>query len=391
MKFRHCHFTFFTFLFASTLALTATASASHEQLLHVFNGTPVKFPVSGLIADPSGNLFGVAAAAVYELSPRVGGGYTYKAIASLGANDFPGGNLARDSAGNLFGATLQGGTNNCGYVYELSSVGGSWTFSVIHTFDSEASAADHTLIFDASGNLYGGTTFGGIFGQGVAYELTPGGGSWSYRVLHDFSTTEGGGPQTGMVFDSLGNLYGGNQAAVFKLTPGTAGTWTESTVYAFQQSTDGFDPLGDLIIDPSGNLYGTNSSAGPFFSGGTAFELFPSGSGWAINVLHAFGQHNGDGSVPVAGLTRDAAGNLYGTTARGGGPNDAGMVFKLSLTTGVWHESVLYRFGGSANNDGNGSVGTLLLKSNTLFGASGTGGNPACNNPNGCGTVFAIR
>ena len=74
------------------------------------------------------------------------------------------------------------------------------------------------------GAAFGATNNGGVFGEGVAYELSPGGGgSWNYQVIHDFSTAEGNGPLTGLILDSGGNLYGGNQTSIFKLSPGTGG------------------------------------------------------------------------------------------------------------------------------------------------------------------------
>jgi uncharacterized repeat protein (TIGR03803 family) len=85
-----------------------------------------------------------------------------------------------------------------------------------------------------------------------------------------------------------------------------------------------------LIFDSAGNLYGTNE-AGGLYNYGTVFELSPSsGGGWTISVLYNF-FGKGDGAYPVGGVVRDTAGNVYGTTFLGGGPNNSGIVFKLAL------------------------------------------------------------
>jgi uncharacterized repeat protein (TIGR03803 family) len=244
MKLRDMHSRFFACLFALTLALTATASASHEKILHVFHGNPVEFPSQpGLIADPSGNLFGVLEGAVYELSPSASGGYTFRVIYSFGSIGlFASGKLVRDSAGNLYGSTRGGGVNGAGYIYELSpTTHGLWTLTTLHDFNfTDGQIGGSTMAMDAAGNLFGVAQLGGTFDQGVAYELSPGpGGTWTYQVLHNFAYfAEGGSPEYGVVLDSSGNLYGPLNFAIFKLTPGTGGTWTESTVYTFNSATD---------------------------------------------------------------------------------------------------------------------------------------------------------
>ena len=110
-------------------------------------------------------------------------------------------------------------------------------------------------------------------------------------------------------------------------------------------------------------------------------------------MLHTFNVNNpNDGSVPFAGLIRDAAGNLYGTTIHGGGTNNAGTLFKLSLVNGSWHEIILHRFAGAASNDAAGPQGSLYLNSGTLYGTSPFGGSVSCVPTGaGCGTVFAFR
>src|SRR5450432_2497546 len=125
-------------------------------------------------------------------------------------------------------------------------------------------------------------------------------------------------------------------AAVLIMLPGVAAhaqTYTDTTVYSFGATpTDGISPFGGLIIDAQGNLYGTTWSGGgssncsPFKGCGTVFKLDSSGN---ETILHTFTGIT-DGAGPFGSLTMDKGGNLYGTTSAGGGPKNAGTVFKLT-------------------------------------------------------------
>jgi len=372
-----------------------TAMASQTKVIHRFGGTLAAGPASGLVADGLGNLYGVTGGAVYELSPASGGSWTFQVIARMSSRYDLAGGLVLDSAGNLYGGTWQGGANSCGYVYQVSPVsGGTWNFTILHTFAcTDGAGGSYTMVLDGAGNLYGGTHNGGAYSEGVAFELSPGtGGTWTYTVLHEFSNAEGNGPQTGLTFDTTGNLYGGNETGIYKLTPNGDGTWTESTAYAFQNA-DGCNPLGDLSWDSAGNLYGTNQASGRY-SSGTAFMLTPSsGGGWTSSVLHSFNyKNNNDGFYPSGGLIHDAAGNIYGTAQDGGGPGNSGIVFKLTPSgTGVWTESLLHRFGANGSKNGTFPDYSLYMDgAGNLYGVTAAGGNPACNTPNGCGVVYEL-
>jgi uncharacterized repeat protein (TIGR03803 family) len=224
------------------------------------------------------------------------------------------------------------------------------------------------LILDAAGNLYGTTSSGGANGfGGTVFKLTPNkDGTWSESVLYSFCSftncTDGGFPYAGVILDHAGNLYGttvygGNSAnncnggnlncgVVYKLTPKSGGGWTESVLYNFTGGSDGGAPPGGLIFDQSGNLYGTaqESNAGSCsFGCGVAFELTPNGGSWTESVLHQF--RGRDGGFPAAGLTFDAAGNLYGTTEVDGPGTTNGVVFKLTPnSSGGWRETVVHAF-----------------------------------------------
>lgn len=159
------------------------------------------------------------------------------------------------------------------------------------------------------------------------------------KVLYSFTGgADGSQPyQAGVIFDPVGNLYGVTQyggaygqGTVFQLTPSTGGAWTETVLYSFTGGTDGEQPQGGLAIDGAGNLYGTTSWGGDPSSGcGTVFKLSPSDNGWIFTVLHAF-TNGQDGCSPQGGnLHFDlASGSIFGTTA-GGGAGSQGTVFAL--------------------------------------------------------------
>jgi uncharacterized repeat protein (TIGR03803 family) len=160
-------------------------------------------------------------------------------------------------------------------------------------------------------------------------------------------------------------------------------------VYSFKGQPDGYAPQGTLVKDGAGNLYGTTTWGGSVdctVSGqevgcGTIFKVDKKGN---ETVLYDFGQQGGDGVMPVAGLVRDVAGNLYGTTTEGGvgdcGGYGCGTVFKLD-TTG--HETVLHSFAGGS--DGGNPEGVILDAYSNLYGTTAVGGS-SCD----CGTVFKL-
>jgi len=316
--------------------------------------------------------------------------------------DQPYAGLTLDAAGNLYGTTFAGGAYNLGTVFELTPTqGGGWSETVLYSFGSYGTDGSNPiggLIFDAAGNLYGTTNFGGTSGWGTVFELTPtGSGGWTEMVLYSFCSqancTDGIRSLAGLIFDAAGNLYGttieggayGNGTA-FELTPTGGGGWTEQVLYSF--GTDGEFPLAGLIFDAAGNLYGTTKMGGIGYWG-TAFELSPNGNGgWTETVLCSFGV-GGNGNEPYAGLIFDTAGNLYGTTLAGGAYG-YGTVFELTPTQGGgWSETVLHSF--NPETEGYGPTDSLIFdKNGNLYGTASEGGDLACNPTYGCGMTFEL-
>lgn len=299
------------------------------------------------------------------------------------------GSLIFDAAGNLYGTTFEGGNSRCGcggVVFQLTPKSdGRWTETVLHVFrgGNDGGGPRAGLIFDADGNLYSTTAFGGIPNLGTVFELTPNAdGSWAEKLLYSFTgESDGAGPFAGLIFDQAGNLYGttgsggtGSTPAgtVFELTPNIDGSWSERIIHSFTREVDGAGPSG-LVFDHAGNLYGTTSVGGASESG-TVFELTPNKDGsWTETLLHVFTGGN-DGKDPSRGdLIFDVAGSLYGTTVLGGAGN-YGVVFKLMKSAdGGWEEEVLHHFTGSRDG-GLPFAGLTFDRSGTLYSTASAGG-----------------
>jgi uncharacterized repeat protein (TIGR03803 family) len=211
-------------------------------------------------------------------------------------------------------------------------------------------------------------------------------GTWAastYKVLHSFTGKDGAFPFAGLVSDTAGNLYGTTFGwsspcgTAFKLAQRGHGTWTRTVLHYFTNGTgdkNGCNPYAGMTLDAAGNLYGTTISGGDYDEG-TVFELSPVAHGnWTEKVLHSFSGKGNDGSVPYAGLIFDAAGNLYGTTSAAGGVYRAGTVFELlPRANGKWTEKVLHVFG--RGKDGAAPQAALALDAaGNLYGTTSSGG-----------------
>ena len=127
---------------------------------------------------------------------------------------------------------------------------------IIYTFTggSDGGNPQSGLVSDGKGHLYGTTGVGGASGQGTVYELIPGAaGTWTEKVIHSFAgqPNDGSYPNTPLIFDSKGNLYGttaGTETA-FELMPQADGTWTEKVLYSFTANVapSGLDAITKLL------------------------------------------------------------------------------------------------------------------------------------------------
>jgi uncharacterized repeat protein (TIGR03803 family) len=281
-----------------------------ETVLHKFDGgAGGSAPYGGLLTDKSGNLFGTASAGggvpnagvVYELSPPAiaGGSWTQQVLYSFsGGADGSGpmSALISDAAGNLFGTTSAGGlaggglTAN-GVVFELAPpaiAGGSWTKSTLYAFAGtpDGSGPQAALVADSKGNLYGTTLNGGAGKTGSAFELSPPavvGGAWTEKVIRSFMAGSGAFPHAAMIMDTSGALYGttakggtGGKGVVFKLSPPAiaGGKWTETVLYKFLGGADGGAPYSAVLSDGKGDVFGTTTKGG-INNNGVVYEILP--------------------------------------------------------------------------------------------------------------------
>jgi uncharacterized repeat protein (TIGR03803 family) len=271
--------------------------------------------------------------------------------------------LVADSSGNLYGTVYQGGAAGFGGIFEIEAAARGDRYKLLYSFCRQNNCVDGGyptggLILDANGNLYGTALIGGSQGNGEIFELKRDNKGWSLHVLYSFcptghDCTDGAGPDSGLAYE-------GKQ---------------ESEPY------DGTSPL-----------FGTTNGGGNNF-GGVAYEIAPGNGGWSYQVIHSFcAQQNcqgTDGSDPVASLSEDGRGNLYGTTLTGGTKN-SGTIFELSSTNGEWSENVLYSFCSLANcSDGASPRGGLIFNTQgNLEGTTFEGGGTCSIDPKGCGTAF---
>jgi uncharacterized repeat protein (TIGR03803 family) len=396
-------------LITAVASIPAAAMGSEKTVYAFSGGTDGSGSLGGLTPDGKGNFYGTSATGggagfgnVYRLSPTGREKVLYQ---FQGGSDgaYPGGGITLDSAGNLYGATFGGGSNSCsrgcGTIFRITPLGKE---SVLYIFQGGADGVEPVgnLALDSKGNLYGATLFGGDYsatecadtGCGTVFEIQADG---SKITLHTFlGGTDGALPAAGVIIDADDNLYGtttdgGNTicrtgcGTVFKISPGGA----ETVLHAFcadQTCDEGSTPESSLLLDGAGNLYGTAAGGGGAGNNGTVFKLAPDGT---ETVLYSF-KGGSDGFFPEAGVIMDEAGNLFGTTFAGGIHHachkvlgdGCGTVFEVKPNGS---ETVLYAF---TKERGTFPVAPVLMdKNGSLYGTTSAGGKY------NQGVVFKVR
>jgi uncharacterized repeat protein (TIGR03803 family) len=387
----------FVFVFFVAAAIGAPAQ-TFTNLLN-FDGTNGSYPQPApLIQGIDGNFYGTTSGGGLYDSCMYGTCGTVFKITPEGAlttlHNFTGGEdgsgpmpgLALATNGVFYGVNSDGGNFGHGVAFKISA-GGTLTAPLAFSGGAEGANPNSTPIQATNGNLYGTTVNGGTNGDGAIFEITP---ADALTTLHDFDFTDGWDPQDAPLVQATdGDLYGetagggksssctSNCGTVFRITPGGGFT----SLHSFN-GTDGHAPAGGLVQATDGNLYGT-TEAGGANNDGTVFKITLGG---ALTVLHTF--DGTDGNTPE-GLVQATDGNFYGA-AFGGGANGFGTIFKITpggtLTT-------LHNFDGT---DGAHPYGALLQATNgTFYGTTsycnlfGTPGGCGCPTL-GCGTVFSL-
>ncbi len=287
--------------------------AHKEKLIYKFTGgADGSFPAAGLSLDAQGKLYGTT-----------------------------------ECGGDQNCYEPPGYPSGCGTVFEVSPAAkGRFQEKALYAFGGMPDATNPvcSLLRDSNGNLYGTTPQGGYLGWGTAFELTSAG---KETIFYEFGEKDGpgNGPANSLIMDAQGNFYGateynGEGGAVFQLTP----SGTVHLLYTFTGGADGAYPTGPLVMDEQGNLYGTTQyggiptghlTCGNVSGCGVVFKLTPDGTETVLYSFLGRLNNNTDGAVPNGGLLRDEQGNLYGTTQYGGsssncGSYGCGTVFKIT-------------------------------------------------------------
>ena len=309
-------------------------------------------PAAGVLFGPNGLLYGTTSngGTVFTLQPSptvpptVLSPWMINWLYNFPLNaDAPTGDVVFDAAGNIYGATWTGGSNGCfdnrgcGTVYELTPSAGGWLETTLYIFQGGADGTYPTgVTFDSAGNLIGTATYGGAYDEGVIFQLTRSGDSWTESVLYNFDPRGNGGyaPDAGLISDASGNLYGSTlltpsptySGTIFEFSPSNGG-WVYSVLAQIPPQYE-YGPTAPLTMDAAGNLYGTIASSG---TNGAVFKLTPGNGGWTFTSLHDF-TGPPDGSDPDSTVAIGADGNLYGTTFHGGncGGTGCGVVWEIT-------------------------------------------------------------
>jgi uncharacterized repeat protein (TIGR03803 family) len=410
-----------------------------NDVLYSFQGVPDgQNPYSGLVAGSTGEFYGTTYGggsgpsggdgAVYEISAAGKAKIIYNFQYGLdGAlSQAP---LIRDASGALYGTTDYGGgasacSIGCGTVFKLTPGKSGFTESVLYAFagGSDGSLPHAGLLLTKSGALFGTTFQGGSAcaspGCGTVFELKPSGSIYNESVIHAFSgaSGDGQGPAAALVADASGNLYGTTEyggsvtpgckngpfsiktcGTIFRLTP-SGSTYKESIVYRFAGGVDGKYPESSVFPAAHGVFYGLTNEGGAAKGNGhgTFFELKRKGASYTERVIYAF-KGGKDGSDPddSPGLVADKVGDLYATTANGGGASacggGCGTIVKLTPSGAGFKESVIYAFPGGAGGQ-NPYGGVTFTKKGTIMGPTWIGGTGSCSSASGsgCGTIFGV-
>ena len=376
------------------ILLFISATSAHAQtftVLYTFTNTNQGWqPDAAPILDAAGNLYGTTQyggtaggfGTVFKLDTE-GNESVLHSFAGTPDGEDPEGALIADRAGNLYGTTLYGGTaGGYGTVFKLAYTG---KLTLPHSFASNPDGADPhgSLVGDPQDNGYGTTQYGGTAGgYGTVFKVDAAGNE---SLLHSFAgTPDGEDPQAGLYRDTAGNLYGttqyggtaGGYGTVFKL----ALNGDITLLHSFSGTPDGENPYAALTADSHGNGYGTTKYGGTAEGYGTVFKIDRTGH---FSLLHSFAG-NPDGVNPVSSVVVDPAGNVYGTTFYGG-ESGYGTVFEIDTTGKL---TILHSFSGTSDG-ANPMAGLTLDATGNLYGATTEGGDLSCGF-SGCGVIFKV-
>jgi uncharacterized repeat protein (TIGR03803 family) len=347
------------------------------QFLHDFTYDP-GHPAGGLTRGPDGTLYGTAASGpllnggAFSLTPRPDGSFQYRLLHAFTSNaptdprnPFPGLLLASD--GHLYGTTMEGGADNAGTIFRVTTDG---SFTTLFSFGPASGRTPlGRLMQAADGYIYGTTVAGGAFGLGTIFRISTAG---AFTRIHSFWWFDGAAPLAGLMQAADGNFYGTagsggfySAGTVFRMT--TAGVVTPLHYFT---TANGRLPAAGLIQASDGNLYGTTFEGGSMGEG-TVFRIT---TGGAFTSLHSFPAGPGAPSRPAGGLVEATDGRLYGTVSGASANpgysegNHPGAIFRVGLNGGV---ELVHSFD---IVHGMLPLGDLLETDNVFYGGTAWGG-----------------
>lgn len=402
-------------------ALVASPASQAQQALKLnqefqFGGPAGTVPLAGNLLYNNQQIFGAAYAGGQIFANGVNlGGVDLGAIFQYAASGtsprsptplyafsgpdgaHPNGSLVADAQGNLYGTTQVGGANNLGTVFKLARpiAGGTWTLTTLHSFagpDGANPGAGVTI--GPNGALYGTTMTGGPPSTATGVVFTLGTSGTMFRVVTPLYP--GVGSRSSLIFDPQGNMFGTTYrtaaaraaGSLFEITP--SGTYSAVAQFQYSEAFSGTstaNPIGNIVRDTAGNIYGmlgtvqTIMAYAPVATGAGVYKVTAATHQLVILSILT-------NQTAQSGVTRDAAGNLYGTTANGGSTG-TGSVFTLNPAGALTTLASLT----SANLAPAGGV--ILDPTGKLWGTSSAGGNLSCSSgsnvtPTGCGTLFSL-
>jgi len=316
-------------------------SKNGESVLHSFTGEEGDgydpYGNGTLVFDASGTLYGtVQAGGIYGGTNCLmsGCGIVFKVDQTgketvlyqfQGGTDgyFPLGPAAIDAAGNVYGTTAYGGAFGAGAVFKIDTSGNE---TLLYSFNylGDGTRPESGVVMDGSGNLYGTTQLGGLYNVGAVFKISSSGAE---TILYNFGTNPGDGsfPTSSVSLDVHGNVYGTTYIAgdfgygnAFKVTQ----SGVEVPLYNFALPGPAYPYYCGAIADSAGNVYGVTTGGGTYGLG-AVYKIDPNGN---VTILHNF--KGPEGKVPYGNLALDPSGNLYGTTSQGG-KFGGGVIFRI--------------------------------------------------------------